>query len=71
MFKAGKEGFGPDEPDKYGAGGKMAKTPRLAVYLATVRKYVEVGHRVRLKTAPDPPANIPAGAIGSVTRISG
>jgi hypothetical protein len=30
----------------------------------------EVGHQVRLKTALDPPVDIPAGAIGSVTRVS-
>jgi hypothetical protein len=35
-----------------------------------VRKDFEVGQRVRLKTALEPPANIPAGSIGSVTRVS-
>jgi hypothetical protein len=30
----------------------------------------EVGHQVRLKTALEPPANIPAGAIGTVIRVS-
>ena len=35
-----------------------------------VRKDFEVGHQVRLKKALDPPVNIPAGAIGSVTRVS-
>ena len=35
-----------------------------------VRKDFEVGHQVRLKTALEPPANIPAGAIGTVTRVS-
>jgi hypothetical protein len=35
-----------------------------------VRKDFEVGQKVRLKTALEPPANIPAGAIGSVTRVS-
>lgn len=35
-----------------------------------MRKDFEVGHKVRLKTAIEPPANIPAGATGSVTRVS-
>jgi hypothetical protein len=35
-----------------------------------VRKDFEVGEKVRLKTALDPPVNIPAGAVGSVTRVS-
>ena len=34
------------------------------------REGFEVGHQVRLKTALEPPANIPAGAIGAVTRVS-
>ena len=34
------------------------------------RKGFEVGDQVRLKKALDPPVNIPAGAIGSVTRVS-
>jgi hypothetical protein len=36
----------------------------------TVGKDFEVGHQVRLKTTLEPPANIPAGAIGSVNRVS-
>jgi hypothetical protein len=35
-----------------------------------VRDDFEVGHKVRLKTAIEPPANIPAGSVGSVTRVS-
>jgi hypothetical protein len=35
-----------------------------------VGKGFEVGHQVRLKTALEPPVNIPAGAVGSVTRVS-
>jgi hypothetical protein len=35
-----------------------------------VGKGFEVGHQVRLKTALEPPVNIPAGAIGSGTRVS-
>ena len=35
-----------------------------------VRQDFEVGNQVRLKTTLDPPVNIPAGAIGSVTRVS-
>ena len=38
--------------------------------MPTVRKGFEVGDQVRLKTALEPPANIPAGAIGSVTKVS-
>ena len=35
-----------------------------------MRQDFEVGHQVRLKTALEPPVNIPAGAVGSVTRVS-
>jgi hypothetical protein len=35
-----------------------------------VEKGFEVGHQVRLKTALEPPVNIPAGAPGSVIRVS-
>jgi len=35
-----------------------------------VRKGFEIGHQVRLKTALDPPADIPAGTIGTVARVS-
>jgi hypothetical protein len=35
-----------------------------------VGKGFEVGHQVRLKTALEPPVNIPAGAVGSVIRVS-
>ena len=35
-----------------------------------VGKGFEIGHQVRLKTALEPPANIPAGAVGSVIRVS-
>jgi hypothetical protein len=33
-------------------------------------KGFEVGQQVRSKTAVEPPTNIPAGAIGSVIRVS-
>jgi hypothetical protein len=35
-----------------------------------VGKGVEVGHQVRLKRAFESPVNIPAGAVGSVIRVS-
>ena len=38
--------------------------------MTNARATFEVGHQVRLKTALDPPVDIPAGAIGSVTRVS-
>ncbi len=38
--------------------------------MSIARKGFEVGHQVRLKTALEPPANIPAGAVGSVIRVS-
>ena len=35
-----------------------------------VGKGFDVGDQVRLKTALEPPVNIPAGAVGSVIRVS-
>jgi hypothetical protein len=36
----------------------------------TVGKDFEAGQQVRLKTALEPPVNIPAAAVGSVIRVS-
>jgi hypothetical protein len=38
--------------------------------LPIVGKGFEVGHKVRLKRALEPPVNIPAGAVGLVVRVS-
>jgi hypothetical protein len=35
-----------------------------------VQQDFEAGDQVRLKTTLDPPVNIPAGAIGSVIKVS-